>query len=182
MSLQDDYRAYSQPWSDIQDCLPRLYEAAAGYPKVRVLELGVRWGTSTSAFLAAAEKTGGYVWSCDVVLEPQVPVRWLDSGYWTFILGDDMVIELPPGLFDVVFIDTSHSYLHTLAELTRFTPLVAKGGTMFFHDTRLDPVWLAGQPPLPVARALNEFCQATGRTWTDHDAQYGLGEIVHPNG
>ena len=34
----------------------------------------------------------------------------------------------------------------------------------------------------PVARALDAFCAETGRSWTDHDAQYGLGEIACPNG
>ncbi len=185
MSLADDYKAYAAVWSDIQDCLERLYNAAVGYPGVRVLELGVRFGVSTSAFLAAAEQVSGHVWSADIALYPQVPFdRWMASGYWTFILGDDMqVATIPDQQFDVLFIDTSHAYDHTLAELRKFVPLVAPGGTVLCHDTRLEAPELVGpQPPFPVARALDTFCAETGRTWTDHDAQYGLGEVVRPNG
>ena len=183
MSLADDYRERAAPWSDVQDCLERLFSAAASYPGVRVLELGVRSGVSTSAFLAAAEHVGGHVWSVDIAA-PQVPLdRWLDSGCWSLSVGDDMQLPLSDREFDVLFIDTSHAYEHTLAELRKFVPVVAKGGTVFLHDTRLEaPVGVGPQPPFPVAKALEEFCQETGRTWTDHDAQYGLGEIVKPNG
>ena len=183
MSLQDDYRAYSAPWTDIQDCLGRLFSTAVSYPRVRVLELGVRTGVSTSAFLAAAEQVGGHVWSVDIVPHP-FPARWLDSGYWTFIQGDDMQVSPGPGmLFDVLFIDTSHAYEHTLAELRKFVPLVAAGGTVLLHDTRLEaPEGFGPQPPFPVAKAITDFCTETGRTWVDHDAQYGLGEVLRPNG
>jgi len=184
LSLADDYRERAAPWSDIQDCLYRLFNAAVAYPQVRVLELGVRSGVSTSAFLAAAEQVGGHVWSIDIEV-PQVPMnQWLASGLWSFDQGDDLNLTVSPGnKFDVLFIDTSHTYEHTLAELRKFVPMVAPGGTVLMHDTRLEVVeGLGPQPPYPVAKALNEFCQETGRTWTDHDAQYGLGEILKPNG
>jgi cephalosporin hydroxylase len=183
MSLADDYRERAAPWTDIQDCLERLFSTAVSYPQVRVLELGVRFGVSTAAFLAAAEQAGGHVWSVDVVLFPQVPYdRWLASGYWAFRQGDDMQIDTAQvPQVDVLFIDTSHAYEHTLAELRKFVPLVAPGGTVLLHDTRLQRV--DGEPQeYPVATALTEYCQETGRTWTDHDAQYGLGEILRPNG
>lgn len=185
MSLKDDYLERAAPWSDIQDCLERLFAATVSYPGVRVLELGVRSGVSTAAFLAAAEQAGGHVWSVDAAM-PQVPMdHWLTSGYWSFSQADDMQIfpVPPPPQFDVLFIDTSHAYEHTLAELRKFVPMVAPGGTVFLHDTRLEsPGGVGPQPPFPVAKALDEFCKETGRTWTDHDAQYGLGQIERPNG
>jgi cephalosporin hydroxylase len=119
------------------------------------------------------------------IATPQVPLdRWLASGYWSLTVGDDMqVVPVPEARFDVLFIDTSHAYDHTLAELRKFVPLVAPGGTVLLHDTRLQaPDGVGQQPPFPVARALDAFCAETGRTWTDHDAQYGLGEISRPNG
>ena len=182
MSLHDDYLERAAPWSDVQDCMQRLHDWAARCPQVRVLELGVRGGNSTSAVLAAAEKADGHVWSVDIA-QPTVPAQWAESGRWTFILGDDMIVTPPAGQFDVLFIDTSHACAHTLAELRRYVPLVAPGGTVLLHDTRLEAPELVGvQPPFPVARALDAFCAETGRSWTDHDAQYGLGEIACPNG
>jgi len=180
VTLLDDYYARLEPWSDIQDCLVRLHETAARYPRVRVLELGVRSGNSTAAFLAAAERADGHVWSADIA-PPAVPAEWLGSGRWTFILGDDMIITPPAGPFDVLFIDSSHRCAHTLAELRRFVPLVAPGGIALLHDTALEHVD-GEEAPFPVARALDAFCAETGLRWTELGARYGLGQITRPAG
>ncbi len=185
LKLYDDYNAALGPWSDIQYALPRLYNTSLGYAGVRVLELGVRSGVSTTAFLAAAEKAQGHVWSVDIQT-PQVPMeRWLASGYWTLAVCDDMSYEPPdmpegPSGFDVLFIDTDHTYVHTLAELAKFIPWVAPGGTVFLHDSLLEHV--DGEEPWPVASALNRFCIESGRAWTEHGGQFGLAEILKPNG
>ena len=183
-TLMDDYRQRAEPWSDIQDCLGRLFDAAAAYPQVSILELGVRWGTSTSMFLAAAEQAGGHLWSVDLATTPELPLeRWLASGYWTLTLGDDRLLPPPVDACDVLFIDTSHAYEHTLAELRKYVPLVKPGGVVYLHDTKLEAPELVGpQPPFPVARALDAFCAETGREWAELGAQYGLGKIGAPNG
>ncbi len=185
-TLMDDYRQRAEPWSDIQDCLERLHTAAAAYPQVSILELGVRWGTSTAALLAAAEQAGGHLWSVDVVITPeleQVRERWLASGHWTFVLGNDLDIDWAGPGFDVLFIDTSHAYDHTLLELRKYVPMVKPGGVVFLHDTKLETPELVGPTlPYPVARALDTFCAETGREWAELGAQYGLGKITAPNG
>ena len=72
---------------------------------------------------------------------------------------------------------------HTLAELRKYVPLVKPGGVVYLHDTKLEAPELVGpQPPFPVARALDDFCGETGRTWAELGAQYGLGKITAPNG
>jgi predicted O-methyltransferase YrrM len=180
VSLEEEYHGRLDAWSDVQYCMPRMLAAGARYPQVRVLELGVRSGNSTSAFLLAAERRGGHVWSVDTMM-PEVPEHWAGSGLWTFICGDDLAVVLPEGGFDVVFIDTSHSYAHTLAELRRFVPLVNAGGTVLLHDTLLEHVD-GEQVPFPVAHALGEFCRETGREWHEHGGQYGFGELTRPNG
>jgi len=178
MTLRDDYLARLAAWSDVQYCMPRFHDEAASRPGAAVLELGVRGGNSTSAWLAGAQVSGGHVWSADVN-QPDVPDDWYPCGLWTFTQGDDMAIPLPDRMFGVLFIDTSHAYDHTLAELRRFVPLVAAGGTVLLHDTIL------GDPPggpWQVREALDAFCAETGRTWAEHGGQYGLGEIARPNG
>ena len=185
-TLMDDYRQRAEPWSDIQDCLERLYTAAVAYPQVSILELGVRWGTSTAALLAAAEHAGGHLWSVDIATTPeleQVRERWLASGHWTFIQGNDLDIDWAGPGFDVLFIDTSHAYDHTLLELRKYVPMVKPGGVVFLHDTKLETPELVGPTlPYPVARALDTFCAETGREWAELGAQYGLGKITAPNG
>jgi predicted O-methyltransferase YrrM len=188
--------------SDIKDEMPYLLARAEGYQQVRVLELGVRAGRSTSAFLAAAARVHGHVWSVDVN-PPDVPDRWRTCGYWTFTQIDDMCYapelgwdeRLGPRFaaeFDILFIDTSHEVVHTLAELRKFVPYVAAGGVVLCHDTKLtDPADPAARPY--VAQALDLFCaertlqsRAGGRIggmcWEERGGRYGLGVIEAPNG
>lgn len=106
--LQECFRR-AQHGSDISDHLPRLYELACR-PHVKVIELGVRRGDSTSAFLAAAQEYGGEVWSVDIT-PPVVPSDWENLPFWYPIVGDDLeVAEQLPDQVDIVFIDTSHTY------------------------------------------------------------------------
>jgi predicted O-methyltransferase YrrM len=189
-ALSEEYQRRLGIYSDVQDCMKRYHATAAAYPAVAVLELGVATGNSTSAFLAAAEATGGHVWSVDLVWNPLAPQWWKDSGYWTLFVGDDLQVQLPDRQFDVVYIDTSHTFDHTLAELHRFVPMVAPGGTVLLHDTHLERY--GGRPgpprpgpasPYPVTRALDAFCAQTGLAWEDDDCtEYGIGEIAQPNG
>ena len=147
--------AYEQAvakWSDIVDHLPRLREEACR-PNVVVIELGVRGGNSTAAFLDAAELYEGHVWSVDIADCPGEHERW------TFIQGDDMdvVDQLPE--CDVLFIDTSHHYEHTLEELKAYVPKVRDGGVVLLHDTELEVPFMCppDDPPFPVTAALRVY-------------------------
>jgi len=180
----DGYLDRLSRWSDIQESMPVLYETAKSYENVRVLELGTRRGNSTLAFLAAAEAAGGHVWSCDMapVLGDLDGMRpWARHPRWTFIQGDDMdpaVQARLPAEVDVLFIDTSHLYEHTLAELHAFMPRLAPGGTGLFHDTDLYMNTSGVQDDYPqVSKALNEYCRQTGMEWKNITGEYGLGVL-----
>ena len=170
--------------NDIKDEMPYLLARAEGYQHVRVLEIGVRSGRSTSAFLAAAARVGGHLWSIDMN-PPQVPDWWLECGYWTFTQARSLDVDprLAWGVdeFDIVFLDGDHSEAGVLAELRKFTPCVAAGGFIGSHDTNLDDPVLAGQIP-GVRQALDLFCAETGRVWHERGGQFGLGVIEAPNG
>jgi len=165
--------------SDIRDHLPRLHDEATG-GDVTVLELGVRSGNSTAAFLAAVEEHGGHVHSVDMV-RPRVP--WFGHEQWSFYLGDDMLLvnDLPDDV-DVLFIDTSHHYRHTLAELAAFVPKVKAGGVVLMHDTELElPEGAPTHDPLfPVRTAIDEYCATRGLTPEYVEGCYGLGVIRIP--
>ena len=183
-TVHDAFADRLSRWSDIQEYLPFLYEQARSRPGARVLELGARRGNSTLAFLAGAAESGGHVWSCDVenVLRyPDGIGPWRDSPHWTFVRGDDMHpsvrAALPAGV-DVFFLDTSHEYEHTLAELRAYMPRVAPGGVALFHDTRIFGTWSEkGDNIPPVARALDDYCAGAGMSWENLDGEYGLGVI-----
>lgn len=179
--LRTEYEARAGQWSDIQGHLPTLHEAVAARPGARVLELGVRWGTSTACLLAAAEEVDGHVWSVDIA-QPAVPDWWAGTGRWTLTVGDDLdpaVAAAQPAEVDVLFLDTSHVYEHTLAELAEYVPRVVPGGAVLCHDTELKrpDAAPADGPPFPVARALDEYCAAHGLAWENWAGSYGLGVI-----
>jgi predicted O-methyltransferase YrrM len=209
--LLEDYRArLAEPGhdegggNDIKDEMPYLLARAQQYPGLRVLEIGVRSGRSTSAFLAAASRSmnGGHVWSVDVNT-PQVPARWAECGYWTFkqARSGDVTPELEgwPTSYHVLFIDGDHTLPAVLGDQRRFVPYVAPGGVVLCHDTKLKDPARPDAPP-DVARALDLFCAeyhlaarelpwdrgnivTPGRlTWTERGGRFGLGVVEAPNG
>jgi cephalosporin hydroxylase len=184
-TVRDGYLDRLAHWSDIQEYLPFLHEQAASRPGCRVLELGARRGNSTLAFLAGCAESGGHVTSCDIEDVRRFPDGigpFAASPRWTFIWGDDMdpsVQQLLPAQADVFFLDTSHEYEHTLAELRAFMPRVAPGGVALFHDTHVIgwPGYSWDRDVPPVAAALDEYCAEAGLTWEDMPGEYGLGVI-----
>ena len=183
-TIHDGFLDRLSRWSDIQEYMQFLYETALSYDEPRVLELGSRTGNSTLAFLAAAAINGGHVWSGDIddiTKNPEVS-PWKDVPGWTFVHGDDMdpavQVQFPPEV-DIFFLDSSHEYDHTLAELRVYMPRVAPGGIALFHDTHL---WgWGGNAPVEncpeVGQALDTYCAETGLTWEDLPGRYGLGMV-----
>lgn len=179
MDFATEYGIRCAEPSDIQDWLPTLHDEACRYPEVRVLELGVRSGNSTAAFLAAADKVDGHVWSVDIT-PARVPQWWHDRGRWTFVLGAD--VPPPDGLpaeVDVLFIDTSHHYQHTYDELTWYAGRVRPGGVILLHDTDLylPDDRIDGELPFPVKRALDRFCDEHAQKWENRPGCNGLGVL-----
>ena len=170
-------------WSDIYEHLPLLHDVAISRPGVRVLELGSRTGNSTLAFLSGAVAARGHVTSVDIAPLNDQMRMWAAIPEWTFIHGDDMdpqVQDRLPAEVDILFIDTSHEYLHTVKELEAYVPRVVPGGMVLLHDTlflfaRPGEKW-DGTPP-PVGQAVEDYCTATGRKWTHIPEGYGLGII-----
>lgn len=184
----DGYQDRLSHWSDIREYLPFLYEQTRSREKVKVLELGCRTGNSTLAFLAGAEVSGGHVWSVDVdnvIARTDGMLPWKGESRWSFIYGSDMdpgVYGLLPEVVDILFIDTSHEYEHTVRELELYVPRVAQGGVVLCHDTYLTgwPGLVWDDPAAPVWKALDDFCAATGREWKNLAGEYGLGIIEVP--
>lgn len=184
-TIRDAYLDRLSRWSDIQEYLPFLHEQARSREGVRVLELGTRRGNSTLAFLAGAQESGGHVWSADTYAcdrDPEGMLPWARCPWWTFTRGDDTdaaVQSLLPAQCDVLFIDTSHEYEHTLAELRAYMPAVTPGGVALFHDTNVMgwPGYRWDRDVSPVQAALGEWCEEAGMTWENLPGVYGLGVI-----
>ena len=84
------HRANRIESSYLSEYLPVLFGNAARYPEAVIVEIGTDIGESTTALLAAAELTGGHMWSIDI----NPGIKFLetyaehDDGLWTFVCGD----------------------------------------------------------------------------------------------
>lgn len=170
--LRSEYAHRCAIPSDMQAQMPVLY-AYARYA-LRVIELGVRTGNSTVAFLAGLGGHGN-LWSVDVN-EPDVPPWMRNLRNWHFLRAASTSAraqEWAPSTVDVLFIDTDHSYETTLAELESYGPRVVPGGVILLHDTHH-----ADYPG--VAAAAGDWCGARRLMWTPHPTWPGTGIIEIP--
>lgn len=174
VSLRTRYQELCDTPSDINEHLPLLAALAAECDTV--LELGTRDGVSTVAFLAGLPRTGT-LHSVDI---HEGPALGFVDDRWTFHRGDDLVLadELPDA--DLVFIDTSHLYEHTLAELEAYTKKVRPGGWLVLHDTELAEPYGHNGEPFPVKRAVTEFCDANSLQWVNIPDNNGLAVVSIP--
>lgn len=119
--------------SDIRGHLKFLQGIAKG----TVLELGVRGGNSTIAFLKGLEEKGGHLWSVDVVESCGEVAK--GHPQWTFINGFSTEKQkiLAAGIsvpIDVLFLDTLHSFPQVSQELEVWGPEVNPQGVILIHD------------------------------------------------
>lgn len=198
MDLNKQYERLCQnTLSDIYEFLPIFYEAVRELrPLNTVVELGVRAGVSTIAWLAAIEKFGGYLYSVDGAA-PCLDDDGTDLlgeytfgeatkasalPFWTFLQGwdnEDWVQAALPHECDILFIDTQHTHEVTTDELVTYYPRVRRGGLIFLHDTNIEVTGNAvtPQPPYPVRTAVEEFCAEKGLQYEFNDSRCGLGTI-----
>lgn len=184
MTLIDLYKACCANTTDIHEHLPTLYHETIEREAQQVIELGVRGGQSTIALLAAVEVTGGQLWSCDIA-DPRVDANIAAHPQWTFKLGDDLqAVDEAPESCDVLFIDTSHTYTQTLAELEAYGPKVRPGGIILMHDTELlHPDDDTSGIDFPVRLAINEWLEAYPEyEFENHINNNGLGIVRIPSG
>ena len=127
--------------TNIHEHVTTLYMLTIENNLKNILELGTLYGESTLVLLEAAKKIGGRVTSVDI--DPCLEAKRLIKSnhlenFWTFIQKDDLGLEWNEPI-DHLFIDTSHTFDHTVAELEKFEPLVRKGGVITMHDIILYP-------------------------------------------
>lgn len=161
--------------SDIFEHLPTFVALCEQLDAKNVIELGVRGGVSTVAWLYGLEQTDGHLHSVDISAPPEI-----ESDRWTFTRGNDVdpdLVSALPASVDIVFIDTSHTYEQTLQELALYVPKVRSGGVVVLHDTEVEHPDLTEDYNFPVKRAVELFTMANGLSWTNEPKCNGLGTI-----
>ena len=136
--------------TDIHEHLQTLHMLTIELNLKNVLELGTRTGESTIALLLATKELGGKMTSVDIdpCEEAKKKVQKFNlEQYWNFIQGDDLKLDWDQQI-DHLFIDTSHTYDHTIEEFKKYEPYVRKEGLITLHDIVSCP---------PVLDAINDF-------------------------
>jgi predicted O-methyltransferase YrrM len=136
----------SQADTDISDHLNFLYLLLQLSKPRELLELGTRGGESTRVLIKYCEENQIHGRSVDLLPAP----GWITGvKNWNHYIGDDIAIGeqiqieqcWPDGSefrsLDLIFLDTSHEYSHTVKELTLYVPLLSERGIVVLHDTNL---------------------------------------------
>ena len=128
--IEINYRVNCQQTSDINEHLPTLLDYAKKCD--HITEMGVRWVSSTWAFIMAKPKK---MISYDIVWNDNINnVINLTKEYgldYTFVEADVLKIQIEQT--DLLFIDTLHTYSQLIQELTIHSDKVNK--YIILHDT-----------------------------------------------
>ena len=129
--------------SDINDHLISLFVESIDIKPKLIVELGVRGGESTFVLERVAKLCNAELVSVDI--ENCSNVSTYEN--WYFIKKDDVTFakdfknwceekRIKPKI-DVLFIDTSHFYEHTVQEINHWFPYLSDRSKVFFHDTNI---------------------------------------------
>ena len=172
--------ALFRDWAERGLCehIETMTAAARHYDNPTIIELGVRTGVSSAIWLGAIEQGGGgLLWSVDVENPHGNYVDLIrDHPNWDLHVSDDLEIEPESPTCDILFIDTSHSYAHTLAELIAYAPHVQPEGIILLHDSNVEHAAVEDEGnPWPVRRAIDSYMEENPGWSVDHTAdRYGL--------
>lgn len=125
---QEYINAYTQE-SDIKKHIPVLHKLAQECDSV--VELGVRTGVSTRAFLPLNIRLRSYDIEMDARVSELFNVATALQKDMQYIMGDSLSIDIEPA--DMMLVDTVHSYEQVSAELKRHANKIRK--YIAFHDT-----------------------------------------------
>jgi predicted O-methyltransferase YrrM len=177
----DHYR--NDPNQDMYDYAPMLREVARG----NILEIGVRGGVSTAAFLLGVEKNGGHVYSLD--MSPDCGNNFRHP-QWSFIQAHSRdfakVRSMLPERLDLLLIDGDHTLEGCLSDLELYAPLVRPGGIILVHDVAptmtITPTMIAnGWVDLSgVREAFDKFVLQRRVSSSILPGRFGMGKIIVP--
>lgn len=114
--MTDTLTEHALATADMVPHIATLYRLA--YRADNLVEFGVRTGVSTWVLLDALASDGVlHSHDIDAATFEQCPLRVRQDSRWRFHAGDSLDAERPPVPPDLVFIDTTHEYHQTIAEL-----------------------------------------------------------------
>jgi len=172
------------PTDNMVGHMDRIFHIARGVRSV--LEIGVENGTGTTQAIRSAfeanEMPGERLWvSVDIVCK--IP-EWISPRFpwWHFVVGDSREqstandvrsVMRSVAAFDLILIDTIHTFDFMERELQVWNQLSAPNTVWLFHDT-----WMLGRYN-PMTDAIKAFAEKSDR-WAYRDLSkesHGLGTL-----
>jgi cephalosporin hydroxylase len=130
--------------SDISDFLGTIFSEVVAVKPRLIVELGVRGGQSRAVLERAAAISRSFLVSVDL---DDCSAVCSKSPLWHFVKSDDIQFA---GLFrdwcshrsiepaiDVLLVDSSHLYEHTVEEIKAWFPFLSPNCKVLFHDTNM---------------------------------------------
>jgi len=195
----DEILALAATPTEISDHLVTLFfESLPVKPKL-IVELGVEKGKTTFVFERVARLCDAVVLSVDVDDCSNV------SNYnkWIFVQRNDidfadefpslcMKNSIKPKI-DILFIDTSHLFEHTLEEIKVYFPFLSKKSKVFLHDTNMGSIYFRKNGSMGIGwdnqrgviRALEVYFQKKFNEkvyFTDFSMPFYIKHYPHCNG
>jgi hypothetical protein len=140
----NDIKRHSLKRTAINEHLETLFVESLAMKPQLIVELGVARGESARVFAQVAQLCGARLVSVDLT----DCSRAVDWEGWLFVQKNDLEFarefeawcrerQIEP-MIDVLFIDTSHYFDHTLEEIRGYFPFLAEHAKVFFHDTNIN--------------------------------------------
>lgn len=125
------------PQVDSDNHLITMFGIAMQMRAKKVLELGVRWGTTTEPLLLGTYLMGGNITCVDIA-----PTQWncpdFLKEHYTFIQSDAIKFledeVKKDSYYDLIFVDDWHSYEHVKKELELIDKITDKKSIILLHD------------------------------------------------
>ena len=112
-----------------------VYSLAIGVNARKIVDLGL--GTTTRAHRAAAARTGGKVYSCDVDAARFSSLLDSQDEHWELFLGaSEKFLAQLEGPLDFVVHDAAHDYYQVKMDLDAILPKMKRFGLVCVHDTQ----------------------------------------------
>ena len=175
--------------SDINNHLMWLYLFLISKKAEVIVELGVRSGSSTQAFLAACASIPASIlysyditpvrvpkWSRKFALLKRLPDALNEYDFWKFEIGDALKVhsKWKESSIDILFIDDNHEPDHIYKELNFWSNKVKKDGYILMHDVcQQGSDLIDGVLKFKKENMNYEYCQCS--------CQNGLGILFQPN-
>jgi len=142
-AVRDIRRHVAVKKTDISDHLETIFTECLNIEAKLIVELGVGDGESTFVFERVAKLWGAILVSVDIEdcrdvsnFRDRVFVRQDDISFAAAFDPWCRNRSMDPKI-DILFIDTSHFYDHTAAEIRSWFPFLADRAKVLFHDTNM---------------------------------------------